>query len=254
MPAGNHRVEAVNPTGATVVYDDHRHTYTVRDTGQRLESVTALVQSCFPAFEAEKVAEKCAGRGKYADMTKAEILAAWEAEAERGRSEGTNCHAYAEAILTGQPPPEPISARCERLFAVIDRAVQRLLRFYRFVSAEKIVFSPALGIAGTIDLLMMQGENVTLVLDWKNNKAIRRENRWECGLPPLMHVPACAYEKYRLQLTAYKRILQIEGYYPASQRYKLGLIHLVDALEAEMIPLKPMDAEVDLIFKQRGFS
>lgn len=68
------------------------------------------------------------------------------------------------------------------------------------LGVEKIVFNPFLPrpIAGTIDLLARSRKDGSiLILDWKTNKSIDQENRWDkYGLDPIKHVPDLNYWHY----------------------------------------------------------
>ena len=68
------------------------------------------------------------------------------------------------------------------------------------LAVEKIVFNPFLPrpIAGTIDLLARsRKDGSVLVLDWKTNKSIDRENRWnKFGFDPIRHIPDTSLGHY----------------------------------------------------------
>ncbi|MFH1981376.1 MAG: hypothetical protein ABIL58_06010, partial [Pseudomonadota bacterium] len=174
-------LEATHPSGEIIVFDDDSHTYTVKSTGERFISVTTVLGEYFPKFDGPGVAEKCSNGSnpKYAGRPAAEILAEWDAEGERGRTEGTNVHAYGEwrLLQTFGPPrvecPASISNRTAALFNRIDQFFPTLLKHYKFVAAELIIFSLKLKISGMIDLLMQcRKTGDFIVLDWKQNKEI----------------------------------------------------------------------------------
>jgi hypothetical protein len=223
---------AANPSGIQVIFDEETHTYTVKETGQVLVSVTTFIDRVFPKFDADQMAPKCVGKPKYSGMTADEIKASWEANAQRARNEGTNVHEYAECLWDGRKVPEPISDRCRSLFEQVDKAAQNLKnRELSFVAAEKIVFSPELGLAGTIDLLLFdhpsKGSEFVIV-DWKQNGSISASNKWDSAKPPISHLESTDLVKYGLQLNMYRFILRYEGYFPQATDIRMALIHLTE--------------------------
>jgi hypothetical protein len=224
--------ETVHPNAMTVVFDEQNHTYTVKETGQVLVSATTFIDRFFPKFDADQMAPRCVGKPKYPGMTADEIKASWEANAKRARDEGTNVHEYAQCLWEGQKRPIPISDRRHLLFEQVDKAGQNLKdRGLSFVAAEKIVFSPELGIAGTIDLLLFdqRSEGMEFVIvDWKQNGSISTSNKWDTAKPPISHLESTDLVKYGLQLNLYRFILRYEGYIPHAVNIRMALIHLTE--------------------------
>ena len=220
----------VHPNGITVVFDEEKHIYTVKETGRVLVSSTTFIDDFFPHFDADKIAPLCVGKPKYQGMTAEEIKVSWEANAQRARDEGTNVHEYAQSLWAGLKKPKPISERSQRLFEQVDKAAIKLMdRGFKFVDAEKIIFSPELEIAGMIDLLLYDPQTRDyLIVDWKQNETISVENKWESAKPPISHLESCDYVKYSLQLNLYRFILRYEGYFPHSRGIRMALIHLME--------------------------
>lgn len=246
-------MEANNPSGRTVVFDELDHSYTVKESSQNLKSVTTFIGEFFPKFDADKWAPRTA---KKRGITTKEILAEWEEKAQRGRDEGHNVHAYAETRVIevfrpqdiAPPIPKPLSDRCEELFEAVDRALEWLKMYYDFVEAEKIIFSPRLMLAGIIDLLMVN-ENGLTIFDWKQNREIKNFNPYQNALGPLKHLEDHDLNKYSLQLNSYRRILVEEEYYPSVADIDMKLIHLTPEGYFP-INIKPMDKEITAMLKQ----
>lgn len=240
---------AKHPSGLTIKFKESDHSYVCVETGQKFTSATTFVSSFFPKFDAVEVSERIAEkRGTTPEALRAE----WEAEGNRGRTEGTNCHAYAEAVM--QPgkidPPAPLSERCSRVFKSIDWAAGYLLDRYQFVAAEKMIFSPLFGLSGTIDLLMHDPRrNHLLILDWKQNKEIGTTNRWQSGFPPIGHLEDTDFNHYTLQLSTYKTILLTENYFAGIDGIRLGLIHVTPE-EARFMKLDYYGAEIAQMIHQ----
>lgn len=247
---------AYHPNGIHVIeFREEPHTYT-DNFGQRYLSGTSLVKPFFPKFDSAFQAVKCS-KGKnprYVGRTPKEILAEWEAERFRGSSEGDNAHLYGEALTADWPMeerPGPISLRCAFLFWQIRRAVRWLTQTkgFVFISAELIVFSPALGIAGMIDLLMWDpATNMMWILDWKQNKMITTQNEWQTGFGPISHLQQTDINTYTLQLSTYQYLLQKEIYFSEIKTYKRALIHLM-VNDFKFYPLEYYDYEVEEMLK-----
>jgi len=207
--------------GQTCYFSEKDHKYFVGD--QTLLSATQFKGGFFPEFEKEKVAKKYA---KKHGLTVGEVLADWEERGQIGRERGTLIHEYAESQFI-LPGAVQIPEAYEPLKRSVDIAVARLSERYEFVAAELIVFSVALGLAGQIDLLMRDGEDI-LIFDWKTDRAIEQFSPWRTACPPIDHLSNCNFNEYSVQLGIYERIMREEKYYPEGTAYRRGLIHLTE--------------------------
>ena len=240
--------EAKNPLGYTAIYDGKAHTYIVKETGQSLTGVTSFISNFIPEFNAEYWAKK-----KASDLgtTEDKIKKKWEDKAQRARNIGHLVHKYADYKLNDATPiPEPTCNRSETLFKRIDESISYLSNFFFFVCSEMIIFSPSLGLAGTVDLVMQHKKsNNYILLDWKQNAKITSSNNWQQCLPPIEHLDSCDTVKYGLQLSFYKKILDHEQYFPGAKIAQLGLVHLVEDCQSINIPIKYMGNEIEMIMK-----
>ena len=212
-------------------FNESRHTY-VDNFNCSYVSGTTLIGKFFPKFDSFKVATMCSkGKNpKYSGRTPQDIMSEWSAEAHRGSSEGDNVHLYSEMKMKNVSPeslPLPLSDRCVLLFKHIDKITAWIKKKYDFIDAEMIVFSPKLKIAGTIDLIMEdKNTGEILILDWKQNKEITFENKYQTAHSPISHLPDTHISKYSLQLSLYQNILEREGYFPYATGYRRALLHL----------------------------
>ena len=243
--------EAKNPLGYTAIYDDKAHTYKVKETNTYLTGVTAFISNFIPEFNAEYWAKK-----KASDLgtTEEKIKKKWENKAQKARDIGHLVHLYAHCKLNKKKSiPNPTCQRSEQLFKRIDESISYLSNFFFFVCSEMIVFSPSLGLAGTIDLVMQHKKSKNyILLDWKQNAKITSSNTWQQCLPPIKHLDSCDTVKYGLQLSFYKKILDHEQYFPGAKISQLGLIHLVEDCQAINIPIKYMGSEIERILKKKN--
>ena len=65
------------------------------------------------------------------------------------------------------------------------------------------------GITGMIDQLFYNEKSQKLeIWDWKTNKAIKENNKWQQFKEPLSHLDVCELNTYSLQLSFYKLIVE----------------------------------------------
>lgn len=220
---------ATHPNGLLITFSDQNHQYRINQTGEIPISGTTFINQFFEKFDADAIAAKCVGKPKYAGMTADEIKEQWRREGEQASTWGDHTHAFAEALFKGRDLPNPVDQHEDCLFDQAVRAVLRLSERFEFLEAEKIVFSPKFGIAGMIDLVMLDHQlNHIIVLDWKTNREFTMDNIWQKALPPIQHLDDCHFTKYSLQLTLYRTILSHENYYPTADGFRTGIIHLTE--------------------------
>lgn len=216
----------------TCIFDEEPHTYTIKETGQVLTSVTTLIKQFTPPFDSQAVAQRMIDEKKpaYTGMTLEEIIQSWKGKTSHATLEGTLLHSYAELWPKtkgyGFHPKTPrVLSMCKQ----IDKLFPKLLKRFRLVEAEKIVFSQSLGLAGQIDLLMADdttGEGI--IIDWKTNGKTLTDNESAFGkmLSPVDHLANCDVVRYGLQLALYEKILTDEGYCPELKGYRKALVHI----------------------------
>lgn len=214
----------------SVYFDETAHQYYI-DTEKNAEywekvpSVTQFVGHYTPPFDTDKIAALSARKqGKTADAVKAE----WEAKKNAACEMGTRVHLNQEKHikgLTDYTPPKDDRER--RIMAFGWQAIEDMLSAgFKPLDAEKMVFSLAYKLAGTIDALFMKGR-ILYIVDWKTNETIKSGNEYhQYMLPPAETLEDCALNHYSLQLNLYERILRKEHYIPQIQEVKKMLIHL----------------------------
>ena len=218
---------ATHPKGFQIHFDPEPHHYHV--DGERLMSVTTVIQKWFPQFDAEAVAKKKAARegGSYEAF-----MAEWSRKRDEAAGFGTKAHLMAELILQEKDERAADhlaeSEREKTYLLAIKQSLARIALGYEIIESEKIVFSPHYKIAGTIDLLMRSkatGEYV--VGDWKTNREIKYAAfRQEKGHGPCSRLANCNFSHYSLQTSAYAELLTSEGYLPSGKAVRGVLLHL----------------------------
>ena len=213
--------------GQRCFFNENPHKYWVGDTV--LTSVTKFIRGFFPEFKADEIAEKYAQ--KHGLLVK-DVLSDWKRKGDEGRDLGKLVHYYIESCfvednLGRRKEPPFIPEKYKDHIRVADEAIRLIFNKFKFIAAEQIVFSVELGLAGQIDLLMRDdryGLDI-LVMDWKTNAKISKDNPWQEAMEPIQHLDACNWNEYCIQLNIYEYIMKKEKYFPGCN-FRKGLIHI----------------------------
>lgn len=218
---------ADHPNGHRLEFHPGPHHYILN--GEKLDSVTSRIHCWFPKFDADAVARRKAEReGLHVET----LLQLWERKRDQAATFGTKIHLMAERIIqAGDDRAADALAendRERRYLDAIKHAMERVRPAYDFVETEKIVFSPELRVAGTIDILLRSKRTGEWVVgDWKTNREIKFKGyREEMGLGPCLALPNCNFAHYSLQTSAYGELLARESYLPANAPVRGVLFHL----------------------------
>jgi len=219
-------ITTTNPSNEIINFDSTLHKY-YTDDGAVITSATSFIGSFFPTFDTKKISEAYA---KKRNLDPIQVRKMWKEKAVKASHLGTQIHEYAQSLFEKvQYKFDDINIANERLVGLkiaAEKAYEILADKYEFIEAEKIVFSIKINVAGTIDLLMYdKKDNSILILDWKTNEAIKRDNFWRNASSPICHLEDCSFNKYQLQLSLYLHILELEDYFPG-YTFKQMLIHL----------------------------
>ena len=245
--------KAKHPSGVEIEFFEDTHKYVSVINGEEInyQSGTTFIHHFFPAFDADgKIAERCATKE---GCTVEEIKAKWAQAGKEASTLGTKVHECCEDIVLGKTENElrnkPDNPKEEKMIA---NAIKMAKRFYNgldILGVEKIVFSPSLKIAGTIDLFARSKKDGTyLVLDWKTNKSIDVEDKWNThALGPISHLPGTNFIQYSGQLNLYQYLLKKEGYVLRDAKFKRYLIHVTEQ-DANLIEVPDMQLEIRDMF------
>jgi len=253
-----------NPKGRKITFDEDKHKYH-DEKGNQYRSCTTIVHSLFPEFKRDMMAY-VVGRKRlmkeegYAtkddvpvpkcmEMKKV-VLAEWEENRIMACDIGTQVHRYAECKMLGIPFDMDLTGtRQEKMSKVVDKFLLELEKQYKFMESEKIVFSPKILLAGTVDLIMERKKDKKLcIFDWKTNKAIKSTDSYGGkGLLFLEHIENCNYWHYVLQLNIYRWVLHNEGYGDFDNA-EMGLFHInTRAVQGCAIP--KLEWEIDKVME-----
>lgn len=248
MPATS---TATNPHNVNITFTEADHRYSSIVNGREIEyiSVSTLAGKYFLPFNADEMAPRSA---KKLGLTVEEVKAKWTKAGQDACRLGTRVHEVCEDVILGREVRNVPENSHEEL--LMDNGIKMANKFkdqLDIIGVEKLVFNEHLGIAGTIDLLAKsKKDGAYLILDWKTNKSIDRENKYgKYGLNPISHLDDTNFEHYSLQLSLYEFILKNTGYVPNDAKFRRAIVHLSQG-EPEIIQLPDRTKEVkDIILE-----
>ena len=219
-----------HPSGRSITFEEESHSY-IDDRGEFYRSFTTLIHDYFPQFDAAGTAARIARkRGKSAE----ELVREWNENSENACRYGTRVHENCEFRMKGMPQPnQPENEQEEAVFAYAEQVVDYLKERYSFIAAEKILFSPRCLVAGTVDLMMSEG-NTLWIIDYKTNKKIKT-NGFGMGFHPLEHLVNCNFEHYSMQLSLAEVVAKTERYIPINTVCRRALVHFPPDAEPQWI-------------------
>lgn len=239
--------KAKHPRGYIINFFEDTHKYVSTIDGHEISYVsgTQFLHKFFKPFDADgEIAKRCAIKE---GCTVEEIKAKWAKAGKDASTLGTKIHECCEDIELGRKElrNKPSSLKEEKM---IEHAVKMARRFYEgfdILGVEKIVFSPSLKIAGTIDLFARSKKDGTYIIgDHKTNKSIDLEDKWnKFALDPISHLHDINGVVYGLQLNLYEYLLKREGYVPKDAKFKLILNHITED-GAKLIPMPNYQVEI----------
>ncbi len=241
--------KAKHPRGYEITFEESTHKYSSIINGKEISytSGTGVIHACFPPFDPSgEITKRCALKE---GITVEELKAKWKAKGDASCKFGTRVHECCEDIELGKSEHAlrntPQDAREEIVFKHAINMARKFRQQLDILGVEKIVFSPELRIAGTIDLFARSRKTGDFVIiDHKTNQTIDTENKWSnFALPPIEHIPDINFWHYAGQLNLYQYLLQREGYVPKHSKFRLFLNHLTES-GANLIELPDMQLEI----------
>jgi hypothetical protein len=200
-----------------ITFTENDHKY-IDSNNNNYISVTTIIGEAFEKFDSVKVAKQiCEKRGK----TWQELVKEWGDLGKAATTLGTRVHENCEYQINGEFDKMHTSSSTnvyeQILFNLAYKEVDKLLSNKNILKleTEKLIFSPSLKIAGSIDLFVTYKNGTYGIFDWKilskglsqfgfNNK---------CGiLNATKNIPDSNYWHYALQLQIYEILLKVEKY------------------------------------------
>ena len=227
-----------------IKFYSEKHIYTI--DGVPAPSASTIIGRFFPEFDLIYWSnQKASSLG----MTANEVAKMWADKGKKARDQGTFLHEQIENYYLG----------------IAYEETEEFDQFKNFINdhndllpyrSEWRVYDDSLNIAGTIDLIVKNGKNHD-IYDWKRSKKVVstyngqpiEQNQWQQAVGGLSHIDDTSYNRYCLQQSLYKFILE-KNYgikvdnmylivmYPDNQNYykikvpylKDEIIHILETL------------------------
>jgi hypothetical protein len=258
-----------------IKFYEQGHRYEIlTDPKKRYTSVTTLVHSQFPKFDADAIIAKIMrSKGwvpghKYWGQTAEEIKALWNTSGAAAAGSGTNLHEQIESFMNDDrfkfvyTHNELLQEYDIAKKYFTDPAAIEWDFFIQFIKdhpglkpfrTEWLIYHEDVKVAGSIDMVYENPDGTLEIYDWKRCKDIIKVNDWnESSTNPLLsHIPATNFWQYSLQLNLYKRILE-DKYGKIVTKLCLVRLH-PDAADAtyELLEVPFLTNEIDILFNQR---
>ena len=218
----------------------HRYEYT--DTKKRIgSSVTGIIGNYHSKFDADAIAKKVSKTktSEYYGRDPEEIKQSWIKKSE----EGTELHAYGEALLQGHDPIIPDLPKAKW----VPEIVNDLLEEYSLAKAELLVYSEVLDLAGQSDIILKKKwgddeEYKYSIYDWKFlSKELQMSSyynpytrKYKMMEKPFHHLKDCNWIHYSIQLAIYQTLTG------APDLVKEKVLVVVNDEEYKLVPAYPM--------------
>ena len=220
------RLKNPHPRDARVHFIEDTHKYYIDGSSEDYISVTTLIHSLFPHFDADQVIKKMRrGRNwkssKYFGMTDEEIKKSWDDNRDSAATSGTAMHAGIEAFYNDDAH-EIASTREFNLFTRFRDEFPDMEIF----RTEFVLFAEDAKVAGSVDALYVDPDKPDhlIMVDWKRSKEIKKSNKYQKGTSPITaHLDDCNHIHYSLQLHTYSYILEKYYGYKISRKFLVVL-------------------------------
>ena len=188
-------------------FDAQKHSYEVR--GKPLTSVSKTIHKYVEKVDFDKIAGFVA---KKRGITKAEVLAEWEAKKIASCNQGTLVHTFGENYNGMQKPTNGFEEAIVKFWDNIPDYIEPFL-------FELQMFSETLGIAGTSDIILFNRKTGKFILaDYKTNIDLFKNYKGKTLLSPFDNLLDSPYNKYQLQLSMYQLLFEQCGFEVESRR------------------------------------
>ena len=197
--------ENSHPRDKRIEFYPDPHVYTI--DGIAAPSASTIVSKFFPEFDAHTVAGKLNANHELYGLPVKEIVETWKRRGETAAQKGTFLHEQIEKFYLGESYTET------EAFSLFKQFVEAHSNLSPYRSEWRI-FDDTHHIAGTIDLIAKSGSGFE-IYDWKRSKKVINkfngspitDNSWQSGIGQISHLDDTSYNRYCLQQSLYRYIL-----------------------------------------------
>lgn len=211
------------------------HIYWVKDSNDYM-SVSRLYERYFPKFDGDFTIKSLYSqwqknpRHKYYGMSIEEIKLQWKTKNKIALNKGTFIHELIENHMNGEKVSNSSPEYLQYLNFI---AKNEQLIPYR---SEWRVYDEKYKVVGSIDAVYKKGDKY-VIIDFKTNEQIRRQGfNGERALEPFTHLENCEFDKYSLQLSVYRYILEEKYGIEIEDNYLLWLSDKNNSAQLILLP------------------
>lgn len=188
-------------------FDSKEHIYNHKE--RQLCSVSSSIKKFTEPFDADKIAGFVA---KKRGITKAEVLAEWDAKKVQACNKGHRVHDFGENYTKDSVPTDGYERAIMKFWDSIPDYI------YPFLFELKM-FSAELGIAGTADIILYNSKTDKFIIaDYKTNIDLFKNYKGKKLLEPFNDLLDCPYNKYQIQLSYYQYLFEQCGFQVEERR------------------------------------
>ncbi len=242
-------------------FDEDSHTYLYNK--KKFTSVTTFLKNFVKEFNTQEKSKSSAIKllkkegneltDANIELYQTNLIREWEVKKERGCDLGSITHKTIEEILNGDNiTPTMDEEALRRILSFRTDIYDKKMKSNVIPIAQEIrVFCEELGIAGTIDCLVMRLHKDGIwrleIWDWKTNIRIRTDSdkNYNKLLPPFQKEWENELNKYSIQLNLYKLILASKGIFVDGE---CVVIHIPSDNEPKIYKCKDYIGELEMYF------
>jgi len=227
-----------------ISFYQEQHIYTVDNI--EVNSATSIISKFFIAFDSFNAANNLSMNHELYGLPITEIISIWKEKGDIAANEGSFLHSQIENYFLGKEYIKPKEWSLFKQFLVDHPNLSPFRTEWR-------IFDETYSIAGTIDLIVENNEGYELY-DWKrskkivdlnNNIIIEQDNYGKMGIGILSHINDTSYQRYCIQQSLYKYIIEKNYGIKISKMYLVVIHPLYN--QYHKIKLPYMKNEIEMI-------
>lgn len=230
-----------HPRDSRIKFYPEPHIYTIDNTPA--PSTSTLISKFFPEFDSYSAASRLNPNHDLYGLEIEEIVEIWNKKGKEAANKGTFLHEQIENFYLGQEYDTTEEFHLFESFVNENKHIEP----YR---TEWRIFDEQYHIAGTIDLISKNG-NAYEMYDWKRSKKVInsfngepvKNNQWQRGVGHLSDIDDTSYNRYCLQQSIYKYILEKNYGLKVSKMYLIVLYPEYDKYYKVEVPYLKDKAE-----------
>ncbi len=212
-----------HPRDERITFYPEPHIYTIDNVP--VPSASTIISKFFPEFDSFRAANNLNQNHLLHGLLPEEIVQTWNQRGLDAANLGTHLHEQIEKYYLNQPYHETEEFHLFKQFVSEHQSIIP----YR---SEWCIFDDKYNVAGTIDLIARDGKNFQ-IYDWKRSKKVINSYNYEpikiddwgkCGVGKLSDIPDTSYNRYCLQQSLYRFILE-NNYNMKISRMYLVILH-----------------------------